>query len=129
MKKHLLIFFLAALLAAGLNERNNTRVASADFPTSEQTSLSQTDDAWRVEIAREANSLFVPPAAQNLSAGDNSQQTNFRIRHAETAAFTSAATVRDDPAPPAAASYIIARNGAFHRPSDYYVYTLRHIVV
>ena len=129
MKRHLLVFLLATLLAAGLNERNNTLpVASADFPASAPAMLSQKDDSGSVEIAREANSLFTPPAVRNASAGDHSQH-NFRIRHTETTTFTSAAAVRNFPAPVAAASYIIAAGGAFHRPSDYYVYTLRHIVI
>ncbi len=127
MKKHLLIFFLAALLAVGLNERNNSvSVVSADFPASAQATLSQKDDTGRVEVAREANSLFTPPASHNAAAGDHSQQ-NFRVSHSETTVFTSSAP--GEISVPAATSYIIARNGAFHRPSDYYVYTLRHIVV
>ncbi len=128
MKKHLLIFFLAALLAVGLNERDNNRVASADFPVSAQMTLAQKDDSGSVETAREANSLFVPPTAHNASAADHNRQ-DLRIRNSEAIVFTSVAAVRDVPVPAVATSYIIARNGAFHRPSDYYVYTLRHIVV
>lgn len=128
MKKHLLIFFLATLLAAGLNERNRSvAVVSADFPTSVRTVLSQKDDSGRMETAREANSLFVPPSTNNSASGDQSQQS-FRIRHFVTLEFTPAA-VRDIPVPAADPVSIIACNGAFHRASDYYVYTLRRIVI
>lgn len=131
MKKHLLIFGFAVLLLAGLNLRNNTAPTFVNFPTGEQALLSRHDDSRNAGIIRDANSLFAPPAPlRTVADGENNNQLNLRFHSTETTAntpqlqaWTLSEPVSDVPA------LTIACNGAFRRPADYYVYTLRHIVI
>lgn len=130
MKRYLLILGFALLLLTGLNLRNRTVIAtSADFPTSERTLLTPRDDSRSVDITREANSLFAPPPVRTAVSGDDSRH-NLRIRLADAVTFASRIQVRTQPGPlPVNDLPTIAGNGAFHRAADYYVYTLRRIVI
>lgn len=130
MKKHLLIFCLAVLSLAGFNLRNRTAVAtSAEFPTSEQVSLGMRDDSHGIGLAREANSIFAAPSPQTAVSGDDNQQ-NIRVRSAQAFTFTPRTNVKSLSEQITGRSCLtIAGNGTFGRAADYYVYTLRRIVI
>lgn len=130
MKRYVIIFSLATLLMAGLNLRNRTALpTSADFPASEPTVLSQTDDARNMDIAREANSLFAPPSTNNVVSGENAPH-NFQVRLPETVSFNPQPRLKIDSGPSSGLQFLtVACNGVFQRAADYYVYSLRRIVI
>jgi hypothetical protein len=130
MKRYLLILALSVLLLAGLDLRNRTVIAtSADFPTAEQVYLGQQDDSHRTDIARQANSLFAPPSTRTIASGEN-HGAGTHLQRFVTIIFTPQVEPQTVLRPtPRDNFFRIAGSGSFDRPSDYYVFALRRIVI